>query len=53
MKAFGFALAKAPIFRPFPTVLADKVGREYFAPHIDSAIDLATEIAEEAEMREM
>lgn len=33
--------------------LADKVGREYFAPHIDSAIDLATEIAEEAEMREM
>lgn len=32
--------------------LADKIGREYFAPHIDSAIDLATEIAEEAEMRD-
>lgn len=31
--------------------LADKIGREYFAPHIDNAIDLATEIADEAEMR--
>ena len=32
--------------------LSDKVGREYFAPNIDNAIDLATEIAEEAEMRD-